>query len=85
MLLVSLGSAKHPQTDPRSTALKATSRGGEPHFSRQETIDADITMKKNETLLEADISSSLSATKRQRITDMHLELDSMSAFEVPMS
>ncbi len=42
-------------------------------------------MKKNETLLEADVSSKVNAAKRQKITDMRSELDAMSALEVPMS
>ena len=84
-LSASLGSAKHAEDDPNITASKATSRAREPHSSQEGKIDANITMKKNETLLEADANSKVNAAKLQKITDMRSELDAMSALEVPMS
>jgi hypothetical protein len=84
-LSASLGSAKHAETDPNFTVSKATSHAREPHSSQKGKIDANITMKKNETLLEADVSSKVNAAKRQKITDMRSELDAMSVLEVPMS
>jgi hypothetical protein len=84
-LSASFESAKRAETDPNITASKASSRGREPHSSKEGKIDADITMKKNETLLEADVSNKVNAAKRQKIIDMRSELDAMSALEVPMS